>query len=67
MARYMFDAAGRIQNGILYVPSLRQEMAAPLLLSKAIDYIGRYRDIISGPKIVCYRNRIVHAPGIGSK
>jgi len=47
MARYMFDAAGRIQNGILYIPSLRQEMSAKLLLSKAIDYIGRYRDIIS--------------------
>ena len=50
MARYMFDAAGRIQNGILYIPSLRQEMAAPLLLSKVINYIGRYRGIISAER-----------------
>ncbi len=50
MARYMFDAAGRIQNGILYIPSLRQEMAAPLLLSKSIDYIARYREIISASR-----------------
>ena len=50
MARYMFDAAGRIQNGILYVPSLRQEMAAPLLLSKSIDFIGRYRSTITAQR-----------------
>jgi DNA modification methylase/predicted RNA-binding Zn-ribbon protein involved in translation (DUF1610 family) len=50
MARYMFDAAGRIQNGILYIPSLRQEMAAPLLMSKSIGYITRYREVISAQR-----------------
>jgi len=43
LARYMFDAAGRIQNGVLYLPSLYQEMSPFLLLEVAPNYIGRYR------------------------
>ncbi len=53
MARYMFDSAGRIQNGILYVPSLRQEMSASLLMPTSVGYIERYRAAVSGDRAAC--------------
>ncbi len=46
LSRFMFDAAGRIQNGVLYIPSLHQEMSPLLLLDVAVGYIARYRDSI---------------------
>jgi DNA-directed RNA polymerase subunit RPC12/RpoP len=46
LSRYMFDAAGRIQNGVLYIPSLHQEMSPLLLLRTAVRYIARYRSSV---------------------
>jgi DNA-directed RNA polymerase subunit RPC12/RpoP len=44
LSRYMFDAAGRIQNGVLYIPSLHQEMSPLLLLETAVRYISALPD-----------------------
>lgn len=46
LSRYMFDAAGRIQNGVLYIPSLHQEMSPFLLLETAVRYISRFRQSV---------------------
>ena len=46
LSRYMFDAAGRIQNGVLYLPSLHQEMAPLLLIETAVRYISRFRQSV---------------------
>ena len=47
MSRFQFDAVGRIQNGVLYLPSLFQEMSPLLLMRVAVRYIGRYQQAVS--------------------
>lgn len=46
MSRFQFDAVGRIQNGVLYLPSLFQEMSPFLLLPVAVEYIGRFHNAV---------------------
>lgn len=53
LSRYMFDAAGRIQNGVLYIPSLHQEMSPILLLNTAVRYIARFRSSVDIDHSTC--------------
>ncbi|MEI8183687.1 MAG: DNA methyltransferase, partial [Desulfomonile sp.] len=53
LSRYMFDAAGRIQNGVLYIPSLHQEMSPLLLLDTAVRYISRFRSSVDIDRSCC--------------